>query len=74
MRLGDVDIKLPEVEVICYNEEYPTRFYIDVSYSFQDRPYRVGDLSNILPPGVLISPKHSMNDRIINVVEEENLS
>lgn len=45
------------------------KLYVDVSYCSPDRPYRVGDLANILPPGVIISPKHSMNDRIVNVLE-----
>lgn len=74
MRMGDFDPKLENIEVICYNEEYPTKFYVDVTYCSPDRPYRIGDLANVLPPGIIISPKHNMNDRIASIVEEEFLT
>ncbi len=70
MRMGEAETKLEHIEIICYNEEYPMKFYVDVSYCSPDRPYRVGDLANLLPPGIIISPKHNMNDRIINIAEE----
>ena len=54
LQRGDIDIKLDHNDIICYNHEYPTRFYIDVSYLNPDRPYRIGDLANVLPPGIMI--------------------
>lgn len=61
---------MEDIAVVCYNEEFPSRFFIDVSFANPDRPYRVGDLANTLPPGLLIDPSVSMNDRIANIIEE----
>lgn len=74
MEKGEIDQKLEEIDIICYNEEYPTRFYIDISYAGPDRPYRVGDLANILVPGVLINPKVKLNSIIAKIIEEEKKS
>ena len=42
------------IDVICYNHEYPTTFYVDVSYVNLDRPYTIGDLANTFPPGLIL--------------------
>lgn len=56
------DVK--HVDIICYNNEYPTRFNVDISYVNPDRPYRIGDLANTFPPGVILSPKVDPNKEI----------
>lgn len=70
MLQGEIDIKIQKISIICYNEEYPTRFYVDISYCCPDRPYRVGDLANTLPPGIIIAPQYDMNEKIITVQDE----
>lgn len=70
MLLGQIDTKINRISIICYNEEYPTRFYIDVSYCCPDRPYRVGDLANTLPPGIIIASQYDMNEKIVTVQDE----
>lgn len=56
------------IDVICYNEEYPTKFFVDISYCSPDRPYRAGDLANTLPPGVMIAPHVNLNDKLFVIV------
>ena len=46
------------IDVICYNYEYPTTFYVDVSFVNYDRPYTIGDLANTFPPGIILHPKY----------------
>lgn len=59
--------KVEHAEVICYNLEYPRRFFIDISYCSPERPYRVGDLANTFPPGVTMSSKVSLSDKIVEI-------
>lgn len=65
------DFPVDKVSILCYNEEYPTRFYVDVSYVNPDRPYTVGDLANTFPPGVILAPKADPNAVIFSVKEQE---
>jgi hypothetical protein len=52
------------VDIISYNHEYPTRFNVDISYVNPDRPYRIGDLANTFPPGIILNPKVDPNKEI----------
>ena len=67
MKNADIKDKIKMIDVICYNEEFPTKFYVDMSFCCPDRPYRVGDLANTFPPGLMISPKINLNEKIIEV-------
>lgn len=44
---------------------------MDVSQVNYDRPYRVGDLSNTFPPGIILSPNNDVNKLIFEVVIPE---
>ena len=66
-----MDFEIDEVRIICYNEEYPTYFYVDVSYVSHDRPYTIGDLANTFPPGVLLDPKEDPNKMFFTFGEKE---
>lgn len=57
-------IDVSHIEIISYNHEYPTRFNVDVSYVNPDRPYRIGDLANTFPPGIILGPKVDPNKEI----------
>jgi hypothetical protein len=57
-------IDVEYVDIISYNHEYPTRFNVDVSYVNVDRPYRIGDLANTFPPGIILNPKVDPNKEI----------
>jgi hypothetical protein len=57
-------IDVQHVDIISYNNEYPTRFNVDVSYVNPDRPYRIGDLANTFPPGIILSPKVDPNKEV----------
>ena len=61
-----------EVDVISYIDDYPTVVQIDVQNVTEHRPYRVGDINNILPPGVKVLPKHStaLHHMIFDVEED----
>lgn len=69
MKSADIMDQVRFVDVICYNEEYPTKFYIDISFCCPDRPYRAGDLANTLPPGVMLAPTVNLNDKLVVVIE-----
>ena len=62
---------LDEVSIICYNEEYPTGFHIDVSYVNQDRPYTIGDLANTFPPGIILHPNEDPSKIFFKFGEKE---
>ena len=64
---SEFEWKYEEAEIICYNQEYPRRFFVDISFCCPERPYRVGDLANTFPPGVILDPKVSLNDKIVEV-------
>lgn len=65
------DFPIQTVDIICYNYEYPTKFYIDVSYVNPDRPYTLGDLGNTFPPGVILHPKVDPSKIAFSVTEPE---
>jgi len=64
-------IDVEHVDIICYNQEYPTRFNVDVSYVNPDRPYRIGDLANTFPPGIILNPKVDPNKNIFDLETPE---
>lgn len=70
---SEFNLKKHDIDIICYNEEYPLKFYIDSSFVCPDRPYRIGDLANTFPPGVILSPTLSPNDRIFEVLPIEKM-
>lgn len=65
------DFPVTSVEIICYNYEYPTKFYVDVSYVNPDRPYTLGDLANTFPPGIILNPKVDPSKVAFSVAEPE---
>lgn len=58
-----------EVEVVCYNEIYPRAIEIDSAFLVNNDKFRVGDLINILPPGIKLSPKFEkkINQNVVNL-------
>lgn len=64
--------KVTELDIICYNHEYPTKFFVDVSYVNVDRPYRIGDLANTFPPGIILHPKVDPNKEIFYLETPES--
>ena len=46
-------------------------FNVDVSFVNPDRPYRVGDLANTFPPGIILNPKVDPNKEIFAVEEDD---
>lgn len=65
------DFPTEKVKILCYNEEYPTRFYVDVSNVNVDRPYTIGDLANTFPPGVILAPDADPNGVIFSISIQE---
>jgi hypothetical protein len=57
----NINADIDTVDIICYNHEYPTKFYFDVTNVNLDRPYYIGDLANTFPPGVILNPKVNPN-------------
>ena len=39
-------------------------FYIDVSNVSLQRPYKIGDLGNTFPPGIILNPNMDINKPI----------
>lgn len=70
MLQGEIDIKIQKISIICYNEEYPTRFYVDISYCCPDRPYPSGRSSQHSAPRHHHRPQYDMNEKIITVQDE----
>ena len=66
---GEFNIKKYSVDIICYNHEYPMKFYVDSSFACPERAYRVGDLSNTFPPGIILAPQVLPNQRIIQIIQ-----
>lgn len=64
---NEFEWKTDDIDIICYNKEYPRRFYIDISFCCPERPYRVGDLANTFPPGIILDPKVSLNDKVLEI-------
>jgi hypothetical protein len=61
------------VDIICYNEEHPLRFYVDSSFVCPERPYRYGDLANTFPPGIILAPEINPNKRIFEIMPIEKM-
>jgi len=45
-------------------------FYIDISNVNLDRPYKIGDLANTFPPGILLDPKTDVNKVIFEFISD----
>ncbi len=73
MRGSEFDWKKKTIEIICYNEEYPLKFNVDSTFACPDRPYRVGDLANTFPPGVILDPNVNPNDKIVDIYPVEKM-
>ena len=65
---SEFNFKLDRINIVCYNEEYPLKFYIDSSFVCPERPYRVGDLANTFPPGVILGEDAHSNMRIFEIL------
>jgi hypothetical protein len=68
----EYDMPINFVSIVCYNYEYPTMFYIDVSYVNPDRPYTLGDLANTFPPGVLLCSNEDHTKEVFYVRQPES--
>eukprot|EP01016_Furgasonia_blochmanni_P016691 TRINITY_DN1973_c0_g1_i3.p1 TRINITY_DN1973_c0_g1~~TRINITY_DN1973_c0_g1_i3.p1 ORF type:complete len:342 (+),score=129.67 TRINITY_DN1973_c0_g1_i3:84-1028(+) len=55
---GEVSVEIQEVDIITYNENYPSRLRIDLSNLTPQHPYRLGDLAATLPDGVMLAPNY----------------
>lgn len=54
-RLGaSFELMQSEVRIVCYNDDYPHKFTVDMSYVNPLRFYKIGDLANTFPPGILL--------------------
>jgi hypothetical protein len=49
------------------------KFYADVSYACPERAYRVGDLANTFPPGIILDPSANPNVRIMQINPPEKI-
>ena len=70
---SEFDWKKRSIDIICYNDEYPLKFNVDSTFACPDRPYRVGDLANTFPPGVILSPNVNPNDKILDILPIEKM-
>ncbi len=43
------------------------KFYVDVSYVCPERAYRLGDLANTFPPGIVLDKGMDHNQKIVEV-------
>lgn len=46
------------MKVYCYNDDYPTKFFVDPTNITPTRGYKLGDLINTFPDGVVIHPQY----------------
>ena len=70
---SEFEWKKKTIDIICYNDEYPLKFNVDSTFACPDRPYRIGDLANTFPPGVILSPSINSNDRILDILPIERM-
>lgn len=49
------------------------RFFVDSSFVCPERPYRIGDLANTFPPGVILAPSLNPNDRVFEILPIEKM-
>jgi len=56
--LSTWNVLTKQVWVNCYNDEYPTAIDIDLENMTPSQPIRIGDLQNLLPPGLEIHNIH----------------
>lgn len=55
---GNLYQKIHGVQVYSYNDDYPTTFEIDPHNVTCSRGYRLGDLMNTFPDGVVLHPRY----------------
>lgn len=70
---SEFEFRKRDLDIICYNDEYPLKFYVDSSFVCPERPYRIGDLANTFPPGVILSSSLNPNDRIFEILPAEKM-
>ncbi|CAD8060390.1 unnamed protein product [Paramecium sonneborni] len=58
VRGTDYDVHIEGVWINSYNATYPTRFLVDVKNLKTYRPYKLGDLQNTFPQGVLLHERY----------------
>lgn len=46
---------------------------VDSSFVCPERPYRIGDLANTFPPGVILDPSLDPNDSIFTILPIEKM-
>jgi hypothetical protein len=49
------------------------KFFADSSFVCPERSYRIGDLANGFPPKAIFTSNHDPNDRIIEILQAENM-
>jgi hypothetical protein len=64
---GEFTFKRDKIDVICYNPEHPLKFFVDCSFACPERSYRVGDLANTFPPGLILAPHATPNQKILEI-------
>lgn len=50
--------ELMGVWVYCYNESYPGCFMIDPTNVAPNRPYKIGDIYNTFPEGMVLHERY----------------
>eukprot|EP01015_Nassula_variabilis_P029685 TRINITY_DN6409_c0_g2_i5.p1 TRINITY_DN6409_c0_g2~~TRINITY_DN6409_c0_g2_i5.p1 ORF type:complete len:311 (+),score=91.39 TRINITY_DN6409_c0_g2_i5:66-998(+) len=65
---GTLKFRLDEIEIVTYNEDYPTTIDIDIENLTPLDPIRVGDIMRSLPDGVLLSPKYKNLHEIVATI------
>lgn len=59
MELKQIDFDFEEVPLISYNDVNPASIKLDTYRLVRRGIFTFGDLYNLLPPGLEISPKHN---------------
>lgn len=69
----DMMQKMNKIKVVSYNADYPSKFVIDPANLAPGKPYKVGDLQEILPSGIELHPmsRKRLHQVIVQLVGEE---
>ena len=54
-----------QVQLVCYNDLYPSMIMLDSEYLTKNMRFRLGDLQNILPAGLYVDPLYPNLNRPI---------
>lgn len=67
-----IDQAIHGVWVYSYNNTYPTRFVINPKNITTSRPYKLGDLQNTFPDGVVLHERYKkMIHRVVATIEQD---